>query len=524
MFFSKKDRFFLIKKITYTIREMFFLITTSSKKGMSSSIKAQIIIFYLAILFVILSSLGLILYISLNNIIYNSVDSGLLSRAKALSALISNENNKTKLIFSDEIMREYDSVKAKNFFEIRRFDGSIIEKSKSLKNHELPFLSTRKQISYHTVDLKKRTVRLVNLRFMDHRDKVNKGAGHGKVPVVQKGGAGFIIQCALDTDNLEDIMDNYQAILIIFIFSIMLISAAGGFFIAKKALSPIKEISDTIKGISESNLSERINYKDAPKELQELAVSFNHTFERLEKSFKRQKQLVGDTSHELRTPLSVILSQSEIMLRKKRNNEEYKTALMAIRDAAEIMSEIVGKLLALARLSNKETRLKMEPVNLNEVISQAVKNVGTVAMLKDITINLQVLAHGKPVISGHRSSLSELFINILENAVKYNVSKGKINIAVDKIDRKDKFFIIKIQDTGIGIGSKDIDKVFDRFYRADTSRSKKVGGIGLGLNICKEIVRLHGGRIEIKSTPGVGTIVSIRFEAHLHAGSDENVI
>ena len=496
-------------------------------KKINSSIKARIIVFYIAILFVILPALGLGLYISIDNIIYDSVDSGLLSSAKALATLVRNENNKTELIFSDEIMHDYNSGRSKNFFEIRRFNGSVIEKSKSLKNRELPFFSDRKSIKYHTIDLNNRTVRLVNFRFIpfeNAKDLIDTGDSgvnrhEAKSSVLKKHGEGVIIQCGLDTDDLEDIIDNFQSSLLISILSILLISAAGGFLIAKNALVPIKQISDTIKGISESNLCERIDHKNVPEELKELAVSFNQTFERLEKSFKRQKQLAGDASHELRTPLSVILSQSEITLRRERSSKEYKTALASIGTAAGMMSEIVEKLLALTRLSDEGTILKMEPVNLNEVISQAVKTITPFADLKDIRINLPASPSYRPVISGNFSSVAELIINILENAVKYNVPKGEIDIAIDK---KDKFFIIKIKDTGIGIAPKDIDKIFDRFYRADTSRSKKVKGLGLGLSICREIVRLHKGNIDITSTPDIGTTVSICFAAYPHAGCEEN--
>lgn len=469
---------------------------------MFSSIKARVIIFYMAILFMILPALGVFLYLSLDKIIYNSIDSGLLSRAKALATLTSSENGKARFIFSDEIMKEYDSIRSNNFFEIRHFDGAIIAKSRSLKKLELPLFPNQNQISYHTIYMNDMSVRVVNFYFVDSGEDAHEKKG----PEVQQGDAGFIIQCGVDTDKQEDILNNYGFILIISIFSIIMISAVGAFLIAKKALSPIKEISDIIKGFSESNLSERVNSRNVPKELQELAVSFNNTFEKLEKSFNRQKQLVGDVSHELRTSLSVILSQSEIILRKKRSDDEYKKALISIKDAAEMMSEIVAKLLALARLSNEEIKLKMEPVNVNDLINKAVKTVNPVAALKGVSINLPVRVYDLPVISGDRAALLELAVNILENAIKYNVPKGKINITIDK---KGQFFIIRIQDTGIGISCKDIDKVFDRFYRADTSRSKEVGGIGLGLSICREIVRLHGGRIEIKSTVGVGTTVSI---------------
>jgi heavy metal sensor kinase len=467
---------------------------------MFSSIKTRVILFYVAVLFMILPVLGVFLYLSLSKIIYSSIDSSLLSEAKALATLVSNEDGETQFSFSDEIMWEYNSIKAKNFFQIRHFDGTTLEKSRSLRNLELPLPSGQNRISYQTIDLNGAPARLVNFRFINYGDDEHEK----KVPVVRRYGSGFIIQCAVNIDEQEALLQNYRLILSLSIFSIMMISAAGGFFIAKKALSPIKEISDTIKGISESNLSERIPPRNVPKELRRLAASFNQTFERLEKSFKRQKQFVADASHELRTPLSVILSQSEVMLRKERSVEEYKNALTAIKEASGMMSEIVEKLLTLARLRTDEIELKVEPINLNEVIRQAIKVVTPFAAQKGTRINWPV--YERPVIPGDRSALLELVVNVLDNAIKYNIPDGKIDIAIKK---EHSFIIIKIADTGIGISSKDVDKVFDRFYRADTSRSKNAGGIGLGLSICEEIVRLHGGRIAIESAIGTGTTVSI---------------
>jgi heavy metal sensor kinase len=467
---------------------------------MLSSIKARVIIFYVAILFIILPALGIFLYISLGKIIYNSVDSSLLSGAKALATLVSNENGETQFSFSDEIMWEYNSIKAKNFFQIRHFGGITIEKSKSLRNLELPLPSDQNRISYQTIDLNGELARLVNFRFMDNGDDEHEK----KDPVVRRNASGFIIQCAVNIDEQEALLKNYRLILSLSIFSIMMISAVGAFFIAKKSLSPIKEISDTIKGISESNLSERITPRNVPKELSGLAASFNQTFERLEKSFKRQKQFVADASHELRTPLSVILSQSEVMLRKERSAEEYKNALIAIKEATGMMSKIVGKLLAMARLSSDKLELKYEDIDLIEIIRKGVKVLTPFADRKDISINISVSEH--PIIHGDRAAILELFVNILDNAIKYNISKGKIDISIKK---EESFIVTEIRDTGIGIDEKDLEQVFDRFFRVDKSRSKTTGGVGLGLSICEEIVKLHGGRIEIESAIGIGTTVCI---------------
>jgi heavy metal sensor kinase len=472
---------------------------------MLSSIKARVLVFYVAVLFMILPVLGIFLYLSLDKIIYESIDSSLLSRAKALATLVSNENGETQFNFSDEIMWEYNSPNAKNFFQIRYADGTTIEKSRSLKKLELPLPSSQNRINYQTIHLDGVPAKLVNFRFINY----GEDEPENKVSAAERNASSFIVQCAQTIDEQVELMKDYGLILSLSIFSIMIISATGGFFIAKRALSPIRHISDRIKGISESNLAERIPTQNVPEELRGLAVSFNQAFDRLEKSFRRQKQFVSDASHELRTPLSVILSLSEVTLRKERSSEEYKNALTAIGEATGMMSEIVGKLLTVARLGSDNIELKMDSTDLSEVIREAMKVVTPLANRKGVIINLE--PNEQTSVTGDRAALLEVIVNVLDNAIKYNVQNGKVDIAIVK---ESDLIKIEIQDTGIGISDEDLDKVFDRFYRVDQSRSKEGGGIGLGLSICEEIVKLHGGRIKIRSQIGTGTTVSIYLKGN----------
>jgi len=447
---------------------------------MLSSIKAKIIIFYLIVLFVSLSVLGISLYFGLKKIVYNSIDSSLQSKAEALATLIKEDEEEMDFKFSDEIMWEYSSPKSKSYFQIRRFNGTTIEKSASLKNSELPF-KPEKDITFYTIYLNGSPVRLIN--FPLHN---------------------IIIQCAEDMQKEINLLKSYKIHLSLSIFALMVISALGGFLIAKKALNPVKEISATIDRISETNLSERVNIKDIPDELKQLATSFNRTFDRLEKAFNRQKQFIADASHELKTPLSVILTQGEVVLRRQRSAEEYEKAIKTIIATAKMMSQIVQKLLVLARLNTDKIELKFENIDLAEITRESVKLLKPLAEQRSIKINIS--GDKKPTVFGDKALLLELFTNLIDNAVKYNVSHGEINILFK--EEKD-FVVTEIRDTGIGIPEKDLDKVFERFYRVDNVYSKEVGGLGLGLSICKEIVNLHGGKIEIKSRIGEGTTVSV---------------
>jgi heavy metal sensor kinase len=461
---------------------------------MFTSIKAKIIVFYLMILFATVSVLGGLLYFSLNRIVYDAVDADLLSKAHELSALTSMDaEDRAELKASEGMAWEYGSPKATSFYQIRRLDGSILERSASLQGFELPYDGKAEGTTFRTVRVNGLPLRLVILSVP------------GRETGEQEQQQGYIIQCAEKIQAQRDLLQRYRLVLFFSIFAVMVISALGGVVISRKALAPVKNISRTIDAISESNLSERIDVERVPEELRILASSFNRTVDRLGDAFRRQNQFAADASHELRTPLSVILSQSEIALRKERTAEEYRTALSAVLETAQNMSATVRKLLALNRLQADKSALHWETLDLGALIDESVRLLGPLAERREVRVQA-VRPEGQLRAWGDRVALLELLSNLLDNAIKYNVPGGKVQISATK---KEEFILCEIRDTGIGIPEGDQDKVFDRFYRLDQSRSKEIEGSGLGLSICKEIVRLHGGRIAIQSRKGEGTTVSV---------------
>ncbi len=458
---------------------------------MLSSIKARIVLFYLVILLVTLSAMGALLYFSLHRIVHASIDSSLLSRAKALATLIREDDRETEFQFSDDVMWEYSSPKSTNYFQIRRVDGATIEKSASLGDAELPLHPVAGPAAFQTILLKGRMVRTVD--FPVPKEGEIKSPGHN-----------IVIQCAENIDDRITLLNAFGIVLVVSVLFIMILSASGGFFIAKKAMKPIRDISGTIDRISETNLSERIDEAHIPDELKNIASSFNRAFGSLERAFGRQRQFVSDASHELKTPLAVIIAHGEIALRKDRDPRDYKIAIAAMMEAARMMSLIIEKLLKLARFSSDRFTLQMEDVRLDGIIDRSLKLLRPLAGEKGIAIAMP--AGEKYTVRGDSEALLETFVNILDNAIKYNVPGGRIAISM----RKDGGFIVtEIADTGIGIPETDLEKVFDRFYRVDKSRSRQSGGIGLGLSISGEIVRLHEGRIKIKSKDNEGTVVSV---------------
>jgi signal transduction histidine kinase len=454
---------------------------------MFSSIKAKIIIFYTMVLVITLSILGFFLYFSLSNIVYNSIDKELLLKARSLGYLLKyNKRNINNISFHDYIKKathnivwQYDILKSEDYFQISRPDGIIIKKSHSLEKNSLPFYHEEQKISFKTILFNNKPIRIINF----------------KIP-------NFVIQCGESIDFLQ----HYKIILFWAIIIILFISLSGGFLIAKKALSPIADISNIMNNISEINLSERVKIENISTELKILGQSFNKVLDRLEKFFTRQKEFITNASHELKTPLAVIRSHGEIILRKERTSQEYKNTLISILKSVDMMSEIINKLLFLAKIESENILLKSENMDLYKIIKESVKLLEPKAVQKEIKVDIDTLDEQQFILQGERGTLIELFTNIIDNAIKYNIPRGKVNI---RIKKDGDFLITEIRDTGIGIPEKDLDKVFDRFYRVEMSHSKNIEGIGLGLSIAKQIVENYKGKIEITSRLNMGTTVIV---------------
>jgi signal transduction histidine kinase len=432
-------------------------------------------IYYCAISFVIFGILGVFLYFSLEDTVLRSIDNGLNAKAKAIATLIS-EDEGVNFKFSDEILKEY-SQHSKQYFQIIK-GSKIIEKSQSLGENTLPIINKTQ-----TVNFKDEPVRIVPFSFLINNKQ-------------------FTIECAQDIDNQIDLLQTYLGILSIAIVIAIFLSALGGLFIVNTMLKPIKKISQTISKLSESNLLKSHIDENVASELKPLAVAFNRTFERLDNVFVRQKQFVGDVSHELKTPLSVILMETEMALRKQRSLQEYIDTINQIKDSAVHMKGIIETLLKLISIENTKL-IEKKTCNIKEMMHKSIVLLKQQLEKKRIVFSI---TGDTFFIEADETLITEVFLNLLDNAIKYNKENGTIDIEINP-DKK----TVEITDSGIGIPEKDLDKIFDKFYRSDPSRSKTIEGLGLGLSLVKEILDLHKAKIKIKSTPNIGTKVIIFF-------------
>jgi heavy metal sensor kinase len=312
-----------------------------------------------------------------------------------------------------------------------------------------------------------------------------------------------VLVIARSTIQIDRALTRLGRTLFIAIPLTLAVAAGGGIFLARRALKPVDQIAQTAQEIGETDLSRRIdvNTKD---ELGRLAATLNEMIGRLENAFRRQQQFTSDASHELRTPLAVIEAESSLALQKKRPSSDYRRSLETISREARQMSSLIAKLLALARSDAGKERWNFAEVNLGKLISGLTTDAEVLCQEKGLTFQLDQTQD--LVVTGDDARLRELFMSLLDNAVRYTPIPGAVSVS---LRREGQMAIVAIIDTGVGIPAEDIPFIFERFYRVDKSRSRFDGGTGLGLAISQRIAQAHGGRIEVESRVGVGSTFSV---------------
>ncbi|MFH0818591.1 MAG: HAMP domain-containing sensor histidine kinase [Patescibacteria group bacterium] len=291
-----------------------------------------------------------------------------------------------------------------------------------------------------------------------------------------------------------------QKILILLFIILAIFSFGSGYIIAGWMLKPLKKINALTKEINSYNLDKKIEHDDTGDEISEMINHINEMIKRLNNSFSLQKQFVENASHELKTPLSIIkinldLSQLEV------KNDNIQTALKS----TVFMNKLIEDLLLLS-LADKD--IKFEEVKLSQLMQETVSQLAMIAKTKNIGMDLKIADGNESIIKGNKPLLQRAIMNLIENAINYSQAGGEIIV---KLENKDNKQTISIIDNGIGIPPDKLDKVFDRFYRIDKSRSRKSGGTGLGLAITKRIIEFHQGKITLNSTLNLGTEVKIEL-------------
>lgn len=310
----------------------------------------------------------------------------------------------------------------------------------------------------------------------------------------------------VSTQSISEVNDTLTAFKkVLYIAIPVTASLAGlfGFLLIWRLLQPVSEISRAARAIEETDLSRRIEVK-SDDELGQLSITLNQTFERLQKAFEREHQFTADASHELRTPLAIMQGEATLALNKERSQEEYRKSLEIISQETAHMSSIISKLLVLARADSGKERLNAKPVDLNKLLAEIASDIEVLCEEKSLHFSLEL--RDQIILQGDEMKLRELFLNLLDNAIRYTPPGGRVTLSMF---RKENRALIAVTDTGIGIGEEHLPHIFKRFYRVEKARVHNEGGAGLGLAICQGITELHGGTISARSKLGAGSTFSV---------------
>ncbi|MCB5535124.1 HAMP domain-containing histidine kinase [Dorea longicatena] len=284
-----------------------------------------------------------------------------------------------------------------------------------------------------------------------------------------------------------------------------LLGGVATYFISGHALKPIREFSDKIEEVQAQNLADSRIEASKIKELNQLSVSYNKMLERLSDAFEIQRQFTANAAHELRTPLSLMQVQLDLYHSTQHPGSDADTVQM-IKMLTE-QNDRLGKMVkTLLDMSELQTVGRDEKIILNDLVDEVLEDLEPLAQEK----NIKLIGKYKNItMIGSDILIYRLVYNLVENAIKYNHSDGQVTVNAYK---KQKHIYLSVEDTGSGIPKELRERVFEPFFRVDKSRSRELGGVGLGLALVHEIVRVHDGSISIKSNPAGGTIFEVIFD------------
>ncbi|HOY41117.1 MAG TPA: ATP-binding protein [Chitinophagales bacterium] len=371
------------------------------------------------------------------------------------------------------------------FIQIVNIDGKAIFKSINLQDDYLLIHPNNNKTSFYNTTINTQKIRQGQFPIIN---KNKKTIGYLTIGVSQEESSSVL-------HNLFIVLCFTYLILVFVLYLIM-------YYVASKAIKPVQKLIQSASEINESNISSRLPLPNNKDEIYKLATTFNDLLNRIENSIEQQKQFTADASHEMRTPLTIIKGTLEVLLRKERTPEHYEQKINEVISQTDRLSYLFDQLLQLARAESNNTIIKKEKIILKEKIDHLI-NGG------DLLLNKNQIKYNIPsncVVFADAALLDRILENIISNAIKYNTPNGNITF-----EWNEKSNSLLIKDEGIGISKDQQPYLFNRFYRADNSRSSEIKGNGLGLSIVKKLCELQHIKISVESAENKGTSFTLQF-------------
>ncbi len=445
------------------------------------TLRARFALWTAGLFLLVLSAFGAYIYTSVANGLLAEMDASLkLDGSRVVDALEPAENG-TYLLLDGFMQLPETTAWLQPGFTIRVFSpaGKNLQELGAYRSARIPLDSLAALPSTATVDDPdaKTTLRVYTLTLVENSRHL------------------ATVQVAQSLQPAQETLRRLLATLLVSVPLLVGLTGLSGYVLAGRALAPIDRITRTAQRISAEDLSARLDLPATDDEVGRLARTFDAMLQRLDLSFKRERQFTADASHELRTPLAAMQAILGMIRAKRRSPEDYEQALDDLGEEAERLRTLSENLL---RLEQTDTGTTHHVVDLSTLLTDVADSLRPLAEAKSLEL-VTAVADGLTV-SGDSDNLVRLFVNLLDNAIKYTDS-GRIVVAADRNNCN--ITKVSVSDSGIGISAEHLPRIFDRFYRVDPSRT--LPGAGLGLAIARSIAEAHGGTLEAHSTPGTGS-------------------
>jgi heavy metal sensor kinase len=519
------------------------------------SLKMRLTFWYSTIVIVSLLLFGVYMYLSVSNELHANLDASLANVAMSLDNIIKENTiegirqktekrikgaqDKFALFREDEKRRfvgplrpgsgqkESDEDKGmiwsaiyqhillepRNYFlQIADTNNRIVWRSENLKSDSLPvimYYSLKMQVTSDSVLVKGSSSYSITPSIITLHEDVDSAFSYvdlsgEELRLFVKRTNNAVISIGYTSSVIENQLRQLVFSLLVAFPLILLVSIAGGFFLAKISLRPVDEITQTANDITAKHLSKRLTEHPINDEIGRLTRTLNAMIERLENSFIQIRQFTSDASHELKTPLTILRGELEIALHSQKTTEEYEGVLVSALEEVERLSNVVETLLELSRAETGQVRLNIDEGDLSKLLNDIVEDSVILAESKNIKISSDI--EQELIIDFDSARIHQAVLNVVDNAIKYTPAGREISIEL----KKGKILSeIIVTDNGMGMEEAELNHIFDRFYRIDKARSSDIQGFGLGLSIVHWIVEAHRGRIEIKSKLNEGTVFKI---------------
>lgn len=439
---------------------------------------------------IIMAMAFLVAYFVVSGAVYRNLDNDLSYEAhKHANEIRINGDSITFENKAEWEEREHREVQVNPVF-IQLIDkkGRLMDKSPNLKEDVLEFGESE---------------------FGGHFDSQMGGRSIRQVqlPIEKEGKiVGYILAAMSSESAISTLLKLRNVLIVSYLFVL-----AGLYFISRflagRSISPVSEVTNTIARITKYNLKERVELPQNKDEIYDLSASFNSLLDRIENTIERERQFTSDASHELRTPLATLRGTLEVLIRKPRTEQEYVEKIKVGLSEIEKMANTLEQLLLLARLdSNAAATTHKNSIPLPIIVDQSLGSLNRLILDKNLQLDFQFNEDRELLVPQFYTNL--ILQNLLSNAIKYSENDSSINISIDEVDGR---VVCVIEDHGIGINKEDLQNIYDNFFRSDALKHKHVSGNGLGLSIVKKCADAIKANLNIESTLGKGTTVTIKF-------------